>query len=561
MLSVLALDTVLMSITGVGLLLILPLLGLLGFSPSDSDNAMWRSIESAAERVGFTLNLEAGLLLFVAVIGFRALLGWRKTTWQVDVEQGFQMAMRTRLYETLARTEVYHLQRLKTSEFIQSTQTEIRRAQQAANTLFRLFSQALNLGVYFAVALILSWEMTLIAVVCGLMAMLVMLPVVRNAHSLSGQQIRIGSSLLNNIIEHIQGVRTARSLGLTDRFVEEFKARCLQAASVASRLTRLSAHSRLVFELLAVVLLAGIVYVALTVVEVEPTRFVVLLVIFARIFPSIGDFQNEIQLFAGLVPSFSHYSDLLSGLQQHEEGMVPSAHAPRPIMRRSFELRHVSFRYAPESEPVLNDVSMVVEKGRLNAIGGHSGAGKSTLADIATGLLPPQEGGLFIDGAPVGEEGRLLWRRETAVVPQEGFLFDDTIRANLLCVRPDAKEKDLWDVLDAVNARAFVELQPDGLARVVGERGNRLSGGERQRLAIARALLRNPQLLVLDEPTNNLDKESEEALLDLLGELKRQVTLLVISHDYRILDRADRVFRLEDGALLAFDQKPIRRPA
>jgi len=540
-LSVLALDTVLMSITGVGLLLILPLLGLLGFSPSDSDNAMWRSIESAAERVGFTLNLEAGLLLFVAVIGFRALLGWRKTTWQVDVEQGFRMAMRTHLYETLARTELYHLQRLKTSEFIQSTQTEIRRAQQ--------------------VALILSWEMTLIAMVCGLMAMLVMLPVVRNAHSLSGQQIRIGSSLLNNLIEHIQGVRTARSLGLTDRFVEEFKARCLQAASVAIRLTRLSAHSRLVFELLGVVLLAGIVYVALTVVEVEPTRFVVLLVIFARIFPSIGDFQNEIQLFAGLVPSFSHYSDLLSRLQQHEEGMVPSADAPRLIMRRSFELRHVSFRYAPESEPVLNDVSMVVEKGRLNAIGGHSGAGKSTLADIATGLLPPQEGGLFIDGAPVGEEGRLLWRRETAVVPQEGFLFDDTIRANLLFVRPDAKEKDLWDVLDAVNARAFVELQPDGLARVVGERGNRLSGGERQRLAIARALLRNPQLLVLDEPTNNLDKESEEALLDLLGELKRQVTLLVISHDYRILDRADRVFRLEDGALLAFDQKPIRRPA
>jgi ATP-binding cassette subfamily C protein len=136
------------------------------------------------------------------------------------------------------------------------------------------------------------------------------------------------------------------------------------------------------------------------------------------------------------------------------------------------------------------------------------------------------------------------------MVPQESFLFNDTIRGNLLCVNPSATEQELWDVLDAVNSRTFVEARRNRLDSEVGERGSLLSGGERQRISIARALLRKPQLLVLDEPTNNLDKDSVLALLEVLDRLKRHATLLVISHDPRILQRADRVFHVEGGTVL-----------
>ena len=135
------------------------------------------------------------------------------------------------------------------------------------------------------------------------------------------------------------------------------------------------------------------------------------------------------------------------------------------------------------------------------------------------------------------------------MVPQDSFLFDDTIRANLQCAKPEAIEQDLWDVLDAVKARAFVESRGSGLDSTVGERGGLLSGGERQRICIARALLRDPQLLVLDEPTNNLDEESESALLEILQELKQEATLIVVSREKRILRCADRVFELEDGMI------------
>lgn len=545
--AVLLLDAVLSSITGVGLLLILPLLGLIGLGPGAGDSPLWRTLDEFLDRLGINLTLESGLALFAGVVALRALLNWRRLTWQVEIEQRFQASLRNRLYETLARAELQFLQRLRTSEFIQSTQGEIRRVQEAANAVFQLFSKALRLGVYFAVALLLSREMTLFAFACGSVAVLLMLPLVRRTHVLSRSQIRIRSSMINNLIEHVQGLRTARSLGLTARFVDDYRVRSNQAARVAVRLERLSALSSLAFEMVAVVLLAAIVYVGLTQFAVDPARFIVLLLVFIRIFPEIGQFQNQVQRFVSLVPSFRHYQDLLTDLARHEESLPPADDRERLRMEQALDLRDVTFRYHASTAPALKNLSLRLTKGELTAIGGHSGAGKSTLVDIVTGLLPPGDGELRLDGRALDDRARILWRRETALVPQENFLFNESVRSNLACVRPDATEQQLWDVLDAVNCRAFLEARRGGLDTEVGERGALISGGERQRICIARALLRQPQLLVLDEPTNNLDAESVAALLDILERLKRQATLLVVSHDPRILQRADRVYWLEDG--------------
>ena len=261
--AVLALEALLTSINGVGLLLILPLSRPPGLRTRRRKQPGSGSGSVALDRLGFTLNLESGLVLFIAVVGLHSVLNWRRATWQVEVEQHFQASLRDRLYETLARTELSCLQRLRTSEFVQSTQSEIRRAQQAANTLLQLFSQALNLAAYFVAALVLSVEMTLLALFCGGVGALIMIPLVRTTHSLSLQEMRVRTSMLNNLIEHIQGLRVARSLGLTWRFVDDYRALSGRASHVNILLTRLSAKSLLVFELVAVVLLAGIVYVGL----------------------------------------------------------------------------------------------------------------------------------------------------------------------------------------------------------------------------------------------------------------------------------------------------------
>lgn len=549
--ATLALDAMLTSITGVGLLLILPLLGLLGLAPGSADNPVWHRLGELLGRFGISLTLVTGLVLFAAVVCLRALLAWRRETWQVEVEQDFQTTLRHRLYESLSRTELQYLQRLKTSEFVQATQGEIRRVQDAVNVLFQLVSTVLRLLVYFAVALYLSPQMTLLVFASGALVVLAMRPMVKRTHLLSRQQVRVRGSMINNLVEHIQGLRTARSLGLTQRFIDDYRARSGQAARVAVELTRLSSRSALVFEVVAAVLLAGLVYVGVARLEVEPARFIVLVLVFIRTFPTIGMFQNQLQRLVELVPSFLHYAELLDDLERHEEKGTAGAEGPALTLQQALELRDVSFSYHAAAAPALRQVSLRIEKGAMTAIAGQSGAGKSTLVDLVTGLLSPGKGEILLDGQPLSDEGRFRWRRETALVPQESFLFNDSIRGNLLCVEPGASEEDLWHVLESVNCRAFVATRAGGLDSPVGERGALLSGGERQRICIARAMLRRPQLLVLDEPTNNLDAASVAALLDVLERLKGQATLLVVSHDPRVLQRAERVFWLADGALVS----------
>jgi ATP-binding cassette subfamily C protein len=548
--GVIVLETFLKLITGIGLLLILPLLGLLGVGSNASESPIWRALDTAVDSLGMTLSLEVGLGIFFVAVAFRALLEWRRSTWQVDVQQQFQLALRTRLYAALSRTEFYRLQQLRTSQFIQSIQVEIRQAELAVNVIFRLFSQCLNLLVHLVVAMVLSLKMTLFAVICGVISAFFLVPLMKRTHRLSNNQVRIRARMLTNLIEHSQGSRIARVLGLTDRFTADFRQQCLAAARGSSSLSRLSATSALAFQFIAVTLLAAFVYAGISYFQVDGPVLIVLLIIFIRIYPAIGLVQTQIQELVQYIPSFSHYLNLVDDLEAHAEGGSLSENTPRILMQRSLELRNVSFSYLSSGNPALQNVSLTLNKGSFNAISGPSGAGKSTLVDIAIGLLPAQQGAVLIDGEPLDQTDRLCWRNEVCLVPQESFLFDDSIRENMLCVKPEATEQDIWNVLDIVNARKFVEAREGGLDSVVGERGCQLSGGERQRLSIARALLREPQLLVLDEPTNNLDDKSVSALIEVLPKVQANTTLLLVSHDARVLDLAGRIYELKGGRLV-----------
>lgn len=186
----------------------------------------------------------------------------------------------------------------------------------------------------------------------------------------------------------------------------------------------------------------------------------------------------------------------------------------------------------------------------MTAVVGPSGAGNSTLADLILGLLSPEKGMVTIDGKAL--TGSLLhrWRRSVGYVPQETFLFHDTIRANLLWALPNAADADLWSTLRMAAADEFVSQTSRGLDTIVGDRGVRLSGGERQRIALARALLRRPTLLLLDEATNSLDAENEHRIHEALNKLHSNLTILMITHQSPHIPRADRIVQLEKGRII-----------
>ena len=197
----------------------------------------------------------------------------------------------------------------------------------------------------------------------------------------------------------------------------------------------------------------------------------------------------------------------------------------------------------------MGEVDLVIPAQRTTALVGPSGSGKSTIADLLTGLLQPDSGEIEVDGHSLSASDLPAWRRGIGYVPQEVFLFHDTVRANLLWACPEAEESEVWQALERA-AADFVRQLPKGLETEIGERGVRLSGGERQRLALARALLIRPKLLILDEATSNLDVENERRIQRALAELRGQMTIVIIAHRLSSIRNADQIVVVEDGAIV-----------
>jgi ATP-binding cassette subfamily C protein len=297
---------------------------------------------------------------------------------------------------------------------------------------------------------------------------------------------------------------------------------------------------------------AGILVLVSVHAGVSPPLIIVILLVVARLASQVQAVANYLIAVANLLPAVGDLSGLTSRARQAAE--VPSgenhssdfrfdAHPDDPLL----QFQDVSYCY-PESPNGLDRVSFSVPRGRITALTGPSGSGKSTAVDVALGLLRPTSGQVLVAGASVRVDDLPNWRRHVAYVPQDAFLIPGTVRENLVWSVPGhVTDEQCWHALDRSAAR-FARLLPEGLDTLLGDRGIRLSGGEKQRIGIARALLRDPKLLVLDEATSALDDATEAEILALINSLTPEVTILVVAHRRSTIEGADHVVRLLSGA-------------
>ena len=267
----------------------------------------------------------------------------------------------------------------------------------------------------------------------------------------------------------------------------------------------------------------------------------VLAVLFVRTMQKVKKVHDQYQIAATNQPAFAFLESTIAAAEGAEERDLGSA---TPRLASAISLRNVSFSYGREN--LLENVSMTLPAGAFVAIVGSSGAGKTTVADLIIGLLRPQRGDVWIDDLPLGDIDATAWRRMIGYVPQETFLFHDTVMANVTLGEPGISRADVETALRRAEAWEFVAALPDGVDTVVGERGARLSGGQRQRIAIARALVRNPALLILDEATTALDPETEAGIVATVKRLTGRLTVLSISHQPAMQSAADFVYQLDD---------------
>ncbi|MBU2995531.1 ABC transporter ATP-binding protein/permease [Cellulophaga baltica] len=251
----------------------------------------------------------------------------------------------------------------------------------------------------------------------------------------------------------------------------------------------------------------------------------------------------------------SQLTEALAGLDRTEElmNMTPEADEEnRTIMLENIKgdiaFNDVSFAYEEDKE-VLHNIDFEVKSGSVVALVGSSGSGKSTIAGLAATFLDPQSGAITIDGQDVSKVNLNSFRKNLGVVLQDEFLFEGTIRANILFPRPDANEEDLQNAVVSAYVNEFTDLFEKGLDTLIGERGVKLSGGQRQRIAIARAILANPKILILDEATSNLDTESETLIQKSLATLTEGRTTFVIAHRLSTIRKADQILVIENGRI------------
>ena len=496
---------------------------------------------------GLAPSILPAIAAYVAVTVIQAMVLRTETVLNLDIEYRFVAFLRTRLYDAIAHAQWLFISRTRGTDFSHALTTELDRTGLATYQLLWSLSTISVMAAQVVIALRVSAPLTLLVFGAGGLLAIALLPRLRAARE-AGEAISKATNDAHALaIEHLAGMKTVKSQAAERSSTAEFSRLANAVAQRALDAARLQANLRVVFESGAVAILAMLLVVSVKGLALPAASMFVLLFLFARLMPRVSAVQQGLHQYATAVTALVHVEALHARAKEAREVAAVRTTAP-PALRTAIRLELVTFSYGDAGTRAVAAVTLSIPAGHTTALVGPSGCGKTTIADLVTGLLRPTSGRVTIDDVELNGDRAPEWRRRIGYVAQDAFFFHDTVRANLRAA-PAASDTDIEKALrDA--AAEFVFTLPQGLNTLIGDRGTRLSGGERQRLALARALLRRPGLLVLDEATSALDPDNERKVLDAIDGLRGSTTILLITHRVWTLRRVDTIHVMEDGCLV-----------
>ncbi len=428
----------------------------------------------------------------------------------------------------------------------------------AAQVAFLLTNVALMmlsllcLMVYASMMVLVSWQLSLFA----LLFMLVMVSILKLLSSgplrRAAERRNVLKARLNqSTMESVSGMKLIRLTVAETIMTKRFTALLDQVVESERRTGLINALSGPVLATSVGLFICTLLFVSAVTHEGDSHAWVggilIFLLLMFRLLGPVTQINDARCRIASHMPAFD-------GLERFRrlalEQRQPTGTRPIERLRHEVVLENVSFAYKSEGRPVLDRVSTTIAQGRMTAVVGPSGAGKSTLIGLITRLYDPQAGRILVDGIDLNELDIQSWRRRLAVVSQDIFIFNDTVANNIGFGLGEVPRERLREAVRLAAADEFVETLPEGYNTLLGDRGMRLSGGQQQRIAIARAILANPDLLIMDEATSHLDSFSERAIQQAIDQLSRDRTLLVIAHRLSTIRRADKVIVMKDGRIV-----------
>jgi ATP-binding cassette subfamily C protein len=405
----------------------------------------------------------------------------------------------------------------------------------------------------FAAALLLSPLVALTALAGGAAVVAAYASSRRRSLAHGTMLTALNAELHQQLADTLGALRLIRSFGAQDRSLAALDAIEREAADERVAHQAMVARGQALLLVAGAILAAVLVWLGIRQWHIAPIVLLPLIALFARVLPLLDGLQAHWQSWRAAQPALGATLALIGAAEDADETAdVAARTAPAPD--REIALKGVSLRHAGRARPALDRVDLVLPLGSATVLAGASGAGKSSVADILGGLIQPDTGALTLDGRALDPAERVAWRERVAYVQQEPILFHATIRQNLVWAVPDADETRMVAALRGAAAGFVLDL-PLGLDTVVGEAGRQLSGGERQRIVLARALLREPVLMILDEAASALDPASEAEIAAAVGHMRGRITLLIIGHRGALTALADRQAHLAEGRISTTDAK------
>ncbi len=418
------------------------------------------------------------------------------------------------------------------------------------NTLFSLVGQSFTLIALVGGLFYMDWQFAILAFVVFPVAVLPIIGIAKRVRKMSKEAQKKLSDLSVLMQEAVQGCRVVKAFGMEEYECERFRTQLGRQLRILRRVLRVGAVSSPVIEVLGAFGVVAVLWYGVTAVLAGSrtpgtfAAFIGAMLIIYRPFKTIAGTNNSIQ--QGLVSAERVFAIIDHPPEIYDApGSIELKPGPHDI-----EFRKVNFRYNPQGEWVLRNINLKIGAGQTVALVGMSGGGKSTLSDLILRFYDPEQGAMLVDGVDARRYSLKSLRSQIGLVSQHTFLFNDTVRANIAYGSGTRNFDEIVAAAKAANAHDFITRLPNGYDTLVGELGVRLSGGERQRLAIARALLKNAPILILDEPTSNLDSEGERVVQDAIERLMENRTTLTIAHRLSTVRRVDRIFVIVSGEIV-----------
>lgn len=533
---------------GVGIASLLPLLSIAS-SDEMGSNAPSRWVVRSLDAFGLeaTVTTLLGLIVFgLALKAFLFVLAVRQAGYAgIDTATD----LRLDLIGALMKARWSYFVSQPSGSITNAVGTEAMRVTAMFTEICHLLAAVIQLILYLFLALLIAWYLTVGALVfAGVLFVLSSVPM-RLGRRSGRSQTDLMRSLTHRLTDTLSGLKPLKAMGRESAIgpLLEEEVRELNTAYRGEMLSR-AILTALQEPLIAVFLAVGIA-IATSTLDMALSEIVFVALIFQRVVSRFGNaqaFYNSVGILE------SAYTSLAAGIKQAEEEKEERTGRTVPTIEKGIRFQNVSFGYGRRD--VFTRASAFLPAGQLTAVTGVSGAGKTTFIDLIVGLVRPDAGDVLIDSVPLTEIDMKQWRDRIGYVGQEVVLLHQTIRDNVALGDPSLTPEEVEQALRDADAWEFICQLPDGQDTVVGEKGLKFSGGQRQRLAIARALVRNPLLLILDEVTTSLDPEAERSIVDTITLLRGRTTIVAISHQPALVAAADHVLRIDNGTVVHPEQ-------